>query len=470
MDQLDAAPIRGTEEGGPTGHARSPFFSPDAQWIGFWQGGQLKKVSVNGGAPVVLCAAESPLGASWGADGTILFGQGSHGISQISAGGGKASVLAPIDSKTESAHGPQTLPGGKAVLFTLASLPATAPVDPAAFWDNAQIVVQSLDSGQRKVVVQGGADARYLSTGHLVYVRQGTLLAVAFDPARLVTTGSPFPVGEGIRQAENAGVGGLAGGPALFNSTGASQFTISENGLFAYVPQDTAGLAVSAVRTLAWVDRQGRETPLPVPDRAYVYPRISPDGARIALDIRDQEQDIWVWDLGRETLTRFTFDPAVDILPVWTPDGQRIVFSRAGQGLFWGAEGTGTAERLTESTANPTPTAFSRDGTRLVFDETSGAYPRSIKTLSLEGKPTVDLLAQPMVALRNGIYRPTVDGWPTSRTSRVSSKSMFGLSPTFREACGKFHEPAARDRSGPEAAGSSSIWRHPPAAPRPMSR
>ena len=120
IDQLDATPIRGTEEGGAD-FARSPFFSPDGQWIGFWQGGQLKKVSVNGGAPVVLCAALNPWGASWGANGTILFGQGSQGISQVSASGGQASVLVSVDSKTESAHGPQMLPGGKAVLFTLAS-------------------------------------------------------------------------------------------------------------------------------------------------------------------------------------------------------------------------------------------------------------------------------------------------------------------------------------------------------------
>jgi serine/threonine-protein kinase len=430
LDQLDASPIRGTEEGGPEGYARSPFFSPDGQWIGFWQGGHLKKVSVNGGAPIVLCAAEIPFGASWGADGTILFGQGSQGIFQVSEGGGEPSVLVTVDSKTESAHGPQTLRGGEVVLFTLASLPAVAAltaVDEAALWDNAQIVVQSRDSGQRTVIVQGGADARYLSTGHLIYVRQGTLFAVQFDPARLVTTGSAFPVGEGIRQAVNAGVGGLPGGAAL-NSTGASQFTVSEAGLFVYVPQDTAGSAVSAARTLAWVDRQGRETLLPVPDRAYVYPRISPDGSRVALDIRDQEQDIWVWHLGRETLTRFTFDPAVDFLPVWTPDGERIVFSVAAQGLYWqAADGTGAAERLNESTANPTATAFSRDGTRLLFDETSAVYPRSIKTLSLDGRRTVDLLAQPMVSLRNGDISP--DGRWLAYQSNESGQSEIYVRP-----------------------------------------
>ncbi len=317
MDQVDATPIPGTEEGGATNHARNPFFSPDGQWIGFWQGGQLKKVSVSGGAPVVLCAAENPWGASWGADGTILFGQGPKGISQVSDSGGPASALVSIDSKTEAAHGPQMLPGGEAVLFTLRSSAAQSNQDTTS-WDNAQILVQSLDSGRRTVVVQGGTDARYVSTGHLIYVRAGTLLAVPFDPVRLVTTGNPTPVADGIRQAD-ATVAGVPGGGG---AAGAAQFAVSQDGLFAYIPRDTA---TGGVRGLTWVDRQGRETSLPVPDRAYSYPRISPDGTRIALDIRDQEQDIWVWDLGRETLTRLTFDPAPEVFPLWTPDGKRIV-------------------------------------------------------------------------------------------------------------------------------------------------
>ena len=263
-DGLDATPIPGTEEGGAADHARNPFFSPDGQWIGFWQGGQLKKVSVNGGAAVVLCEAVNPWGATWTPDGTILFGQGPQGIFQVSANGGQTSVVVSIDSKTESAHGPQMLPGGKAVLFTLASSAAAPPASQAAFWENAQIVVQSLDSGQRKVLVQGGADARYVSTGHLIYGRQGTLFAIEFDPTRLLTTGNPFPVADRIRQT-NAGLGGLATGGQVASS-GAVQFTVSQDGLFAYVPQDTQPSV--GQRTLIWVDRKGRETPLPVPDRA----------------------------------------------------------------------------------------------------------------------------------------------------------------------------------------------------------
>jgi eukaryotic-like serine/threonine-protein kinase len=145
-------------------------------------------------------------------------------------------------------------------------------------------------------------------TGHIVYVRQGTLLALPFDLARNAAIGNPVSVVDGIRQEATAG-----GGIGFGGTTGAAQFTVSQNGLFAYVPQDTAA---SVARTLVWVDRHGRETPLPVADRAYVYPRISPDGTRIALDIRDQQQDIWTWDLSREILNRVTFDPAVDNNPL----------------------------------------------------------------------------------------------------------------------------------------------------------
>jgi len=392
MDQLAATPIQGVAAG-ITGN---PFFSPDGQWIGFWQNGRLKKVAVTGGAPLDLCDAPAFSGASWTSDGTILFGRGPDGIWQVSAGGGQPSQRITVDAKKEIAFGPQMLPGGTAVLFTLASQEVGASNQ--ALWDNAQIVVQSLDSGTRTIVVRGGADARYVATGHIVYVRQGTLLALPFDLARNAAIGNPVSVVDGIRQATTAG------GVSFGGSTGAAQFTVSQNGLFAYVPQDTAA---SVARTLVWVDRHGRETPLPVPDRAYVYPRISPDGTRVALDIRDEQQDVWTWDLSREILNRVTFDPAVDTSPLWTPDGRRIVFSRQGQGLFSkAADGTGAEDRLTESGSDMhMPNAFSRDGTRLIFsDQTGQGY--DLKMLGLDDKRTVDLIARPIVIELNAEISP----------------------------------------------------------------
>jgi serine/threonine-protein kinase len=223
MDRLEAEPIRGTE-GGLADHARSPFFSPDGEWIGFWQGGQIKKVAITGGAPVMLCEAQTPLGTSWGPDDTILFGQ-DDGIWQVAATGGRASKLIALDAaKVESACCPQMLPGGEAILFALRSQATT-------YWDDARIVVQMLDTGERRVVVEGGTDGRYLATGHLVYAREGVLLAIPFDVGRFVVSGGPVPVVDGVRAASAFGGITAGGGPG-----GAAHFAVSRHGSLAYVP------------------------------------------------------------------------------------------------------------------------------------------------------------------------------------------------------------------------------------------
>ncbi|HUV12920.1 MAG TPA: protein kinase, partial [Acidobacteriota bacterium] len=185
MDQLEATPLTGTEG------ARSPFFSPDGHWVGFWADGELKKVSISGGTPTTLCEASNPSGASWAGDGRILFARWNEGIFQVSAAGGTKDLLISLDSG-EFAHGPQVLPGGQSVLFTLGG---------TAGWNDAQIMVHSLETGERKVLINGGTDARYVPTGHLVYVRAGTLLAVPFDVGSLEVNGDPVPVVEGVGQA-----------------------------------------------------------------------------------------------------------------------------------------------------------------------------------------------------------------------------------------------------------------------------
>ena len=356
--------------------------------------------------------------------------------------------------------GRRCFPGGKAVLFTLASSATQSQSNPStdSFWNDAQIVVQSLDSGQKKVVAQGGADARYVPTGHLVYVRQGTLFAVPFDPERLETTGIPFPVADGVRQAIDGAIGGSR--PVQFPLTPV-QLTS---------PYLTTGCLHTFHKTPPpqahghWSGSIARDAkhrfPFPI---ANVYPRISPDGTRVALDIRDQEQDVWVWDLSRETLTRITFDPATDISPVWTPDGQRIVFSRASQGLFWQtADGTGEIERLIESTTNPLPAAFSQDGMQLVFHEGTSPQTVHIQTLSVKDKATVDLLAQAMVQLRNGSLSP--DGrWLAYQSDESGQFEIYvGPSPMCRAGDGRFREPAAVVRPGPRN-GRELFYLAPPA-------
>ncbi|MDA2928041.1 hypothetical protein MYX78_12575, partial [Acidobacteria bacterium AH-259-G07] len=359
MDQLEATPIRGTAEG----RGRNPFFSPDGQWVGFWAG-ELKKVAITGGAPVTLCDAGNPFGASWGADDRIVFGQGVQGIFQVPANGGTKELLIRVDpEKNEQAHGPQILPGGEAVLFTLSS---------GVSWDDAQIVVQSLETGERKVLVNGGTDARYVPTGHLVYVQEGTLLAVPFDVVRLEVTGGRIPIVEGVAQA---------------TGRGAAQFTFSDLGSLVYV-RGSGG----AQRTLVWVDREGQEEPLEAEARAYGSSRVSPDGRRLALGILDSgNQDIWIYDLGRQTPTRLTSDPAREFSPVWTPDGERVIFTSTRGGatssLLWkAADGTGQVEQLMTSPNRVGPLSFTPDGKRLVCMQENPETGWDLHVLTMEAE------------------------------------------------------------------------------------
>lgn len=217
----------------------------------------------------------------------------------MSGNGGTPENIIKVDAG-QRAHGPQMLPDGRTVLFTLAT---------GRNWDQAQILVHALDTGTRTTLIDGGRDARYLPTGHIVYALRGTLLAVPFDSESHQVTGGPVPLVEDVRGEMRNGV---------------AHFSVSAEGALAYVP----GISAKAVRrTLVWVDRQGREEPIAAPPRPYIYPRLSPDGTQIALDIAEENRDIWVWDLARGTLTRLTFDPTPDLAPVWTPDGRRIIFS-----------------------------------------------------------------------------------------------------------------------------------------------
>jgi serine/threonine-protein kinase len=364
MDQIEATPMRGTE-----GRVTNPFFSPDGQWVGFYAGGQLRKVSISGGAAVTLCEASNPYGASWGVDDTIVFGQHGEGILQVSAAGGTPEVLVPMSANEGLAHGPQMLPDGKSLLFTIGD---------GSNWDDAQIVVQSWTTGERLVLIEGGRDARYVPTGHLVYALRGTLLAVPFDAARLEVTGGPVSLIEGVA---TAGV-----------HSGAAHFSVSDTGSMVYVD----AFENETARTFVWVDREGREERLEAEPRAYRYPRISPDGTRVALDIRDQELDTWIWDFARETLTRLTFDVGWDEYALWTPDGRRIVFSSPRGGavnLFWkAADGTGAAERLTDSPNRQYPHTFSLDGKQLVFREITADRGADLRVLSLEGERSTKAL------------------------------------------------------------------------------
>ena len=258
VDQLLATPLAGARETSGPGQpgARNPFFSADGQWIGYHAGGQLKKISITGGAPVTLCDLTNVWGASWGADDTILLGQGPDGIWQVPGTSGTPTQLIAVE-EGELAHGPQMLPGGEWVLFTLRPNGTSA-------WGAAQIVEQSVVTGERHVLIDGGRDGRYVATGHLVYVVYGVLFAVPFDLGARAVTGGPVPLVEGIREA----TGGR---------TGAAHFSVARNGSLVYVPS-TAG--VGEQLELVWVNRAGEIEPVGAERRAYRWGRVSPRMAR----------------------------------------------------------------------------------------------------------------------------------------------------------------------------------------------
>jgi serine/threonine protein kinase len=375
-----------------TGAPRGLFISPDGQWIGFTDGAAvLKKVAVSGGPPVTLATLDgSPRGATWGPEDTIIVATniGATGLQRVAAADGLVTVLTrPDRAQGELDHlWPELLPGGRAVLFTITALTGSL--------DAAQVAVLDLQTGTRKILVRGGSHAHYVSSGHLVYAAAGALRAVAFDLARLETRSTSVAVVPDVLTTGNGGLDAVVAG----------------DGTLAYVSGGGGAVGAGAQRTLVWVDRQGDETPIPVPPRAYLFPRLSPDGTRIAVFANDQKFDIWVWDLVRTTLTPVTFDPAIDTYPVWTPDGHRLIFAsdRAGaRNFFWqAADGTGAVERLTDSPNQKVAAAVSPDGARLIFTETAPKTGEDVMQVELEGTHRVTPLVQSSFTERNGIVSP----------------------------------------------------------------
>jgi serine/threonine-protein kinase len=361
LEQLQASPLAGTDD------ARNPFFSPDSQGLGFFAEGKLKRVAVTSGAAVTLCEAPDDRGGTWNEDGTILFAPRSGGgLSRVSSAGGTPEVLTTPDQVAGafSDRWPQALPGGKAVLFTDGV---------AGGFEDGNIVVQSLPKGPRKVLQRGGYHGRYLPSGHIVYIDEGTLFAAAFDLGRLELTGPPAPVLEGV--TANA-------------ATAAAQLAFSDRGTLVFLP----GPSTAAGVPIQWMDKDGKTEPLRATAGDYNSIRFSPDGQRLALDLRTgRERDVWVYEWGRDMMSRLTFDPGEDLRPVWTADGRRIAFAstradKATANLYWQrADGTGEAQRLTESKNPQSPASWHPSGKFLAFGEASPQTNRDIWILPMEG-------------------------------------------------------------------------------------
>ena len=360
MDRNEAALIPGTDG------AVGPFFSPDGEWIAFTAGGQLKKVPLRGGTPTAVCAKANPSTGNWGPDGTIFFtetlnptGNQNGRLMRVAAAGGKPQDVTPAEKTSTEfpPRWPQVLPAGNAVLYVSGGTSA-------AFSDDALIVAQSLKTGERKILVQGGTAPRYVSTGHLVYAQGGRLFAVPFDAARLEVTGAAFPVAEDVWQ----GPGGYVA------------YDISRSGLLVSLSSGEMGVGN---RTLNWVDRTGTPLPMNATTRPYSQPSLAPDGNRMAVAIGDplRQSDIWVLDLKQNTAKQITFTKAGETAaaPLWTSDGKRLIYASGayGRSLFWkAADGSGPEELLYSSDLVARPaagrimaTSCSPDGRLLVFQQ-----------------------------------------------------------------------------------------------------
>ena len=421
LGQLEGTQLRGIK-------GQEPFISPDGKWIGFFADGELKKVSITGGPAITLGkipggnapggrSALQPRGATWGTNDVILFAVAGPnvtrglGLFSVPSGGGEPKALAqPAENRGDlDFRFPFMLPSGKAALFTVTSGRS----------NDASIALLDLATGTYEILVRGGGRAEYVPSvsgpGYIVYAVDGSLRAVPFDPNARKVLGNPVPVVDQV----------------LSKPSGAAEFSVSRTGALVYVPGALlSGVQAGAQRTLVWVDRAGHEEPINAPARAYQRAALSPDGTRLALDIRDQDLDVWTWDVAHETLTRLTTDRAIDSFPVWTGDGKRIVFASARDGsaesIYWQpADGSGPAERLTTSTRPQSPLSLTPDGRGLIFRETRESA--DLFLLHLDGTGKIDPLVQSAFNDQNGIVSP--DGKWLAYDSNPSGKPEVFVRP-----------------------------------------
>jgi hypothetical protein len=275
----------------------------------------------------------------------------------------------------------------------------------ASPFDPVQVAVLDSTTGTSKTLIRNGSQAEYVETGHLLYMAAGALHAVRFDLPRLEVLGDPVPVAEDVSTGESA----------------AGNYTVSQSGTLVYVPGEA-----TMPRSLVWVDRKGRETPIKAPQRAYSEARLSPDGTRAALAIRDQQRDIHILDLASGNLRQLTFGPSVDQSPVWTSDGQRIVFASRSAGPFnlhaQSADGTGAVERLTVGPDSQHPAFVAPDGTGVLGWELSPMTNGDIVWFPLNSPATQSAQTMASGSPRSPVDRlidtPSIETGPAVSTDR----------------------------------------------------
>jgi serine/threonine-protein kinase len=405
LDRLAAVPLAGTEG------AEAPCFSPDGQWVAFFADAALKKIPVVGGEVVTLADAPEPRGAWWAEDDTIVFAPHFRkGLMRVPASGGRVEPLTTLVDGEISHRFPQVLPGGRAVLYT-----ASGDVNIGA---DAALIVQPLPSGARKVLHQGGYFARYAASGHILFVQGDELFAMPFDVGRLEVTGPPWQ-----------SIGGVTADAAR----GSAHVALSQTGTLAYA----RGRNLFDARPMAWMDRAGRLGALRGDGSDWKNPEFSPDGRRIAMDIRaGRQSDIWVHDWALGSMTRVTSEPTNEEFPVWTPDGTGLVYRSftsaadpGGSTLYWKrADGTGAAQALARAGAALRPGSWHPTRNVLAYVATVPGRDEDVMMLPVDGDP--------------------VRGWRPGRPSAFVSTAARERQPKFSPD-GRWLSYASND-SGPD--------------------
>jgi len=427
LDELDLKPLVDQGIGGV------PIFAPNGQSLAYFESNgsaRIRKLALTGGAPTTLCTTETFAGATWAGDDGIYFVNSiPGGIWRLDTAveGEPREVLSIAFDKGERLHKfPHALPGGKAVLFTVATADAESV-------DDAQIAVISIATGQRKILVENGTHPRYSPSGHLVYARNGTLLAVAFDPNRLEVTGRPFTVLEGVLMSRN---------------TGAANFDIAASGDLIYVP----GGADGGARTLFWVGRNGKAERLPLPPRSYLHPRISPDGRKLAIETEGSRHDVQIYDFASGVLSNITSD-GVSHWPIWSPDGKSIGYRSGRMGVFqlWQvpADRSNKAERVRAEGYSTNTESYSPDGLAIAYTAVaSRSAPPRIEIVPLEGDQKPRPLDDGKYAQGSAKFSP--DGRWLAYCSNESGKAEIYVQ--------AFPGPGARTQVS-SSGGTDPVWK-----------
>jgi serine/threonine-protein kinase len=394
MNAASAVPIQGGDG------ATNPVFSPDGKWLAFFAGGKLKKISLDGGRPQSIAdGVVDPQGMSWGEDHNIYYSPSlASEILRVNENGGAPQPVTKLQpDKKELGHiSPQILPGEKTLLFTVLS--AGNAVDDGA------LVAENIASSERKTVIDKGFDPHFFAPNHLLYVRAGNLMAVEFDPSKVATSGSPFPVVEDV---------------VMHSGSGSAQYDISRDGTLIYVN----GGKQAAENSLVLAEHDAKPQPFPVKPNIYESPRFSPDGKMLALTLRLPDPDIWLYDIERGSLRRMSFAAGADELPVWSPDGKRIAYASNGrqQAFVIPVDGSGQEQPLMKNDSHFHLQSWSPDGKLIALEKlgTSGQY--EIWILPLEG----DRKPYPYLVSQFRVNQPafSVDGQWLAYTSNESGRA-----------------------------------------------